>query len=1170
MKQKLLNSIRLRIALLVALLCSLGTGSVWADTTGTINFGSASGSTKIEGSTSSGSGTVTYTDTGSDSQGNTWTITTITSNAKSFTQNASYSQVGASSKPVTSITLTTTLSEDVNIKSLSAKFGGFSGTAGTVTLKVGDTTVGSGSLNATSDVTVSSSSAQIGKVLTITVTSISKGFKVYNVNYTYAPATVPITSIAFDKSEATVEVGGTVTITPTISPTGYTETPVWESDNTGIATVSNGVVTGVAEGTAFITLTSPTDDSIYDICEVTVNAAKHVTGVSLDETSKALHPGDEFDLTATVSPNDATNKAVTWTSSNDALATVDNGHVTAIAAGTPTITVTTVDGSFTATCNLNITNVAVTGVTLDESNAIIYTGSLENTVQLTATVAPSNATNKAVTWTSSNTSVATVSSTGLVTSVAAGSTTITATTTDGSYTATCDITVENGPGTAENPYTVAEARTKIDSGSDLNSKYVHGIISQVDSYNSTYKSITYWISDDGTTTNQFEVYGGLKSYNNESGSFSAKDDLQVGDVVTVFGNLKKFSSTYELDKDNYLVSFFRKDDSDLSITSSTSVNLERTSAQASPTSTITWTTSSTGTVTCVSSNTSVATVTNAGVITAVGEGEATITITQATDASYKEGSETVTVYVTDNRSACATGIDLTSAKTITKNASAAISATSTKADGFTGEITYSYSSANSSIFSIVDGNYSGAGVGATTVTVTATPTGGNADNYKAASQEVAVTVNGTNSISLDMASKTQVYSDGDFTLTATVPTENYNGTVTASSNNEDVATVSVDGTTVTVNPKAVGSATITVTAGTGTYYPATAQATCAVTVTAPAGNTTAPSSDVTETFDFSENGWGLPTKSGTLSGDYTKGTQTVTISGTGYYYGSKALLIGKSGAYITLPEFDKPVSQIDVVGVSGASGSVKQNIFVESAAVSTETTGANGVTNKYKIASENQDAGTIYTLKVTNAYNTQVESIIVHMCQAPTATVSLNASGYATYCSVNPMDYSEAEGYTAWYIESITKEGVITFNKITGTIKGGQGVLLYDKNATAKKNVTVKFADSSNELSGNKLVGTTAPTYVEAGAVYGLKGSDFVVSSANGVIPANRAYISASSIPAGVKSFTFVFEDITTGITETRTATREEVEAIFNLNGQRMSKMQRGINIVNGKKVLVK
>lgn len=74
---------------------------MWAaDVVGTINFGSATGSTKIEGSSSSGTGTVTYTDSGEDSQGNTWTITTVTSNDKSFTQNAAYSQVGASTKPV--------------------------------------------------------------------------------------------------------------------------------------------------------------------------------------------------------------------------------------------------------------------------------------------------------------------------------------------------------------------------------------------------------------------------------------------------------------------------------------------------------------------------------------------------------------------------------------------------------------------------------------------------------------------------------------------------------------------------------------------------------------------------------------------------------------------------------------------------------------------------------------------------------------------------------------------------------------------------------------------------------------------------------------------------------------------------------------------------------------
>ena len=160
-------------------------GQTRDDVVGTINFGSASGSTKIEGSSSSGTGTVTYTDSGNDSQSNTWTITTITKNTKSFTQNASYSQVGSSSNPVQSITFTMTLPSSQLIKSFSAKFGGFSNTAGTVTLKVGSTTIGSGSLNGTSDVIVENTSTASGTVLTVTVTGIAKGVKCYYVSYTY-------------------------------------------------------------------------------------------------------------------------------------------------------------------------------------------------------------------------------------------------------------------------------------------------------------------------------------------------------------------------------------------------------------------------------------------------------------------------------------------------------------------------------------------------------------------------------------------------------------------------------------------------------------------------------------------------------------------------------------------------------------------------------------------------------------------------------------------------------------------------------------------------------------------------------------------------------------------------------------------------------------------------
>ena len=257
----------------------------WAasEGTGIIRFGSAVGSTKIQGSSETGTGTVTYTDSGSDSQGKTWTITTVSSTGKSFTQNASYSQIGASSKPATSITFTTTLPSTVNITDFSAKFGGFSGTAGTVTLKVGDTTVGTGSLDATNDVTVSNSKAASGTVLTVTVTGISKGVKAYYISYAEG-SLVDVTGVTLNKNSTTLSVGDTETLTATIAPTEATNKVVtWGSSDDAVATVVDGVVTAVAEGTATITVT--TDDGGYtDNCVVTVNPAP-TPAVTLDFTS---------------------------------------------------------------------------------------------------------------------------------------------------------------------------------------------------------------------------------------------------------------------------------------------------------------------------------------------------------------------------------------------------------------------------------------------------------------------------------------------------------------------------------------------------------------------------------------------------------------------------------------------------------------------------------------------------------------------------------------------------------------------------------------------------------------------------------------------------------------------------------------------------------------------
>ena len=101
--------------------------------------------------------------------------------------------------------------------------------------------------------------------------------------------------------------------------------------------------------------------------------------------------------------------------------------------------------------------------------------------------------------------------------------------------------------------TVAQARAAIDAGGDLTNKFVAGTISQIDSYNSTYNSITYWISDDGTTTDQLQVYSGLAGV--VKAQFESVNDLAVGDDVTVKGTLKKYNSTYEFDYNNTIEAY---------------------------------------------------------------------------------------------------------------------------------------------------------------------------------------------------------------------------------------------------------------------------------------------------------------------------------------------------------------------------------------------------------------------------------------------------------------------------------------------------------------------------------------------------------------------------------------------------------------------------------------
>ena len=172
-----------------------------------------------------------------------------------------------------------------------------------------------------------------------------------------------------------------------------------------------------------------------------------VTGVSVNPLSVSLFEGENTALNAIVQPSDATDKSVVWSSSDEGVATVSpTGVVTAVSVGSTSITATTTDGGFMASSSVSVDEIVpigVTGVSVSPMSATAYLGGAP--VNLNATVLPANADDLSVSWVSSNTAVATVNQSGRVTAIAVGSATITVTTTDGGFTASSRITVEEAP-----------------------------------------------------------------------------------------------------------------------------------------------------------------------------------------------------------------------------------------------------------------------------------------------------------------------------------------------------------------------------------------------------------------------------------------------------------------------------------------------------------------------------------------------------------------------------------------------------------------------------------------------------------------------------------------------------------------------------------------------------
>lgn len=256
---------------------------------------------------------------------------------------------------------------------------------------------------------------------------------------------VPVEKIKLD-SEMTVTTSGLHELEYTIEPANASIQDLeWESTDAAVAKVqySSGryVLYAYKNGTTTITATATDGSGVTASCEVTVNINYPVQGISLNHDAKTFtKAGETLQLTATIYPDSATNKTVTWKSSDKTVATVDeSGLVTAVGNGTADITATTEDGNFKATCQVTVEIPELT-LSLDKSELTLT--QTEEQQKLTATVSD---TEEKVTWLSSDPFVATVTRDGTVTAIANGTATITASAGDKTVSCTVEVALTDTP-----------------------------------------------------------------------------------------------------------------------------------------------------------------------------------------------------------------------------------------------------------------------------------------------------------------------------------------------------------------------------------------------------------------------------------------------------------------------------------------------------------------------------------------------------------------------------------------------------------------------------------------------------------------------------------------------------------------------------------------------------
>lgn len=253
---------------------------------------------------------------------------------------------------------------------------------------------------------------------------------------------IPVSGITLDYSDVTLEIGDTtLLLTATVNPVNATnKNVIWPSNNSAIATITNGTITPVTMGTTYVSATT-LEGNFTATCVVRiVDSIVHVTSVNINQDSLVLNSnGASQLLTATILPANATNKSLIWSSANPSIASVLNGTITPHIEGNTWIYAISVDGGLIDSCAVTVRAfIAVNGINIiDDSIMVPITG---NPVACTVQVLPANATNKNINWSVKNTDIAIVTS-GIIIPMATGTTMLYAVTQDGGYIDSCEVIV---------------------------------------------------------------------------------------------------------------------------------------------------------------------------------------------------------------------------------------------------------------------------------------------------------------------------------------------------------------------------------------------------------------------------------------------------------------------------------------------------------------------------------------------------------------------------------------------------------------------------------------------------------------------------------------------------------------------------------------------------------